>query len=268
MSATAESEFFASYFSNICTAPIYEIPGRTFPVKTYFLEHAVQQTAFIPDGEAAIQRSRWQDKGKVAISGKGGHSSNVLLSWNEDDVYGPESLDYDLSDDISIRTRKSLAKMDPYRINFDLIETLVKHIHKTQEKGGILVFLPGLAEIKRLVDVLDNTVGLFVIPLHSALDAKLQRLVFQSTKERKVVLSTNIAETGVTIPDIVYVIDTCRAREVTFDDRQHVKRLMEIFVSKANCKQRRGRAGRVREGVCYHLIPSPYFETLVRCISY
>jgi ATP-dependent RNA helicase DHX29 len=79
---------------------------------------------------------------------------------------------------------------------------------------------------------------------------------------RKIVLATNIAETGITIPDVVYVIDTCRANQISYDTHKHISRLSQVFVSKANCLQRRGRAGRVREGICYHLIPHEKYEKL------
>ncbi|EHK96766.1 putative Uncharacterized helicase C15C4.05 [Glarea lozoyensis 74030] len=70
---------------------------------------------------------------------------------------------------------------------------------------------------------------------------------------RKIVLATNIAETGITIPDVTCVVDTGKHREMRFDERRQLSRLLETFISKANAKQRRGRAGRVQEGLCFHL---------------
>jgi HrpA-like RNA helicase len=62
--------------------------------------------------------------------------------------------------------------------------------------------------------------------------------------------------------DVVYVIDTCRANQISYDTHKHISRLSQVFVSKANCLQRRGRAGRVREGICYHLVPYENYEKM------
>ncbi|KAG0229491.1 ATP-dependent RNA helicase dhx29, partial [Mortierella sp. GBA43] len=77
---------------------------------------------------------------------------------------------------------------------------------------------------------------------------------------RKIVLATNIAETGITIPDVTIVIDTGRAKQVKFDEKKRVSTLQERFISKASARQRRGRAGRVQEGVCFHLFSKPTFD--------
>ncbi|ORZ29493.1 P-loop containing nucleoside triphosphate hydrolase protein, partial [Catenaria anguillulae PL171] len=70
---------------------------------------------------------------------------------------------------------------------------------------------------------------------------------------RKIVLSTNIAETGVTIPDAVFVIDTGKAKITRYDEKKHMTRLRESFITQANCRQRQGRAGRVRPGFYFAL---------------
>jgi ATP-dependent RNA helicase DHX29 len=66
----------------------------------------------------------------------------------------------------------------------------------------------------------------------------------------------------VTIPDVVYVIDSCKAREVSYDEKRNMTRLCDVLISKANCKQRRGRAGRVKPGLCYHLVTKTGFERM------
>ena len=85
-----------------------------------------------------------------------------------------------------------------------------------------------------------------------------QREVFDRPPEgvRKIVLATNIAETSITIDDIVYVIDSGYIKMKHFDKDSNVATLEADFVTKANAKQRRGRAGRVQEGICYHLYTS------------
>ena len=92
--------------------------------------------------------------------------------------------------------------------------------------------------------------------LHSQVPSNEQRHVFDPPKDpnhRKVVIATNIAETSITIEDVVYVIDCGRAKLQMFDPKHNVTSLDEEWIAKANAKQRKGRAGRVREGTCYRL---------------
>ena len=100
----------------------------------------------------------------------------------------------------------------------------------------------------------------------SALDARTsdQMRVFQSPPAGviKVVVATNIAETSITIDDVSFVIDTGRLKENRFDPQRKLESLVEDFGSQANLKQRRGRAGRVRRGVCIHLVTSTRFAQL------
>ena len=97
-----------------------------------------------------------------------------------------------------------------------------------------------------------------IIPLHSSLSSEEQSLVFKRPKHgvRKIVLSTNIAETSVTIDDCVFVIDTGKMKETRFNSNQNMESLEMCWVSRANAFQRMGRAGRVMSGVCIHLYTS------------
>jgi len=76
-------------------------------------------------------------------------------------------------------------------------------------------------------------------------------------------LRVDIAETGITIPDIVCVIDVGRHKEMRYDERRQISRLIQSFISKANAKQRRGRAGRVQEGICFHLFTKHRHDSLM-----
>lgn len=89
-------------------------------------------------------------------------------------------------------------------------------------------------------------------------------IVFDRVKDGfvKVVLSTNIAETGLTVPDVTFVIDTAKAREMSFDSTLNLTVLREIVVSKSNCLQRRGRAGRTQSGIYYNILPKSAFDSL------
>ncbi len=119
------------------------------------------------------------------------------------------------------------------------------------EEGDLLVFLPGKAEIGACLSRLSGTAGLNVLPLHGGLPPAEQDRVFQTVRGRRVILSTNVAETSVTIPGVVGVIDSGLARQTYYRDGRTVLGLRVI--SHASAEQRRGRAGRLRPGRCVRL---------------
>lgn len=126
----------------------------------------------------------------------------------------------------------------------------------TETTGGVLVFLPGEAEIRRTEALLTPRLGpeVQIRPLFGAMDFARQRAALApATGGRKVVLATSIAETSLTIPDIRVVVDAGRARRLRFDPASGMARLVTERVSRAEAEQRRGRAGRVAEGTCYRL---------------
>ncbi|MDX5351501.1 MAG: ATP-dependent helicase HrpB [Paracoccaceae bacterium] len=121
-----------------------------------------------------------------------------------------------------------------------------------ETEGGILVFLPGEGEIRR-VERLLHGVPAAIRPLFGAMEFAAQRAALAPTVERKVVLATAIAETSLTLPDIRVVIDAGRARRARFDPNSGMSRLVTERVTRAEAEQRRGRAGRVAPGICYRL---------------
>ena len=136
------------------------------------------------------------------------------------------------------------------------------------ELGSVLVFMPGTMEIDRLCRELDHATeggqGLCVLPLHGSLPPQRQRAVFDPPPRgrRKVVVSTNIAETSITIPDATIVLDSCRVKEMGYDVARQMPRLQESWASQDSLTQRKGRAGRVREGVSFKLIRRKTFNRL------
>ncbi|SPF79961.1 ATP-dependent helicase HrpB [Pseudoprimorskyibacter insulae] len=123
-------------------------------------------------------------------------------------------------------------------------------------KGGILVFLPGEGEIRRVEARLKGKLpgDCVVQPLFGAMDFSRQREAVQPLAHgRKVVLATSIAETSLTIPDIRIVIDGGRARRARFDPGSGMSRLVTERVTRAEAEQRAGRGGRVAEGTCFRL---------------
>ena len=118
----------------------------------------------------------------------------------------------------------------------------------------------GMMEITKAIDELHRieffqSPAVRICPLHSSLSTSEQTAVFEVPEEgiRKIVISTNIAETSITIEDVVYVVDCGRVKENRKDEVNETPALVECWVSKASAKQRRGRAGRVRPGIAYHM---------------
>ncbi len=124
---------------------------------------------------------------------------------------------------------------------------------ETRDTGGtILAFLPGEGEIRRVAAALDVDADL--VPLYGAMDFKAQRAAMQPAQgRRRIVLTTSIAETSLTIPDVRVVVDAGRARRARFDPGSGMSRLVTERVSRAEAEQRRGRAGRVAPGICYRM---------------
>ncbi|XP_016070378.1 PREDICTED: putative ATP-dependent RNA helicase TDRD9 [Miniopterus natalensis] len=135
------------------------------------------------------------------------------------------------------------------------------------ERGSVLVFLPGLSEINYMHELLTNMIQkrLQVYPLHSSVTLEEQNNVFLSPVPgyRKIILSTNIAESSVTVPDVKYVIDFCLTRTLVCDEDTNYQSLRLSWASKTSCNQRKGRAGRVSKGYCYRLIHRDFWDNAI-----
>nr|WP_084419091.1 ATP-dependent RNA helicase HrpA [Photobacterium sp. J15] len=121
--------------------------------------------------------------------------------------------------------------------------------------GDILIFMNGEREIRDTADALEkrNLRDMEILPLYARLSAGEQNRVFQSHSGRRIVLSTNVAETSLTVPGIKYVIDPGTARISRYSYRTKVQRLPIERISQASANQRKGRCGRVQEGICIRL---------------
>jgi ATP-dependent RNA helicase DHX36 len=147
-------------------------------------------------------------------------------------------------------------------------------LHDADSQGAILVFLPGWEEISYMERELlrsHMTASTYEIAmLHSRLSAQEQRRAFVKPPrgKRKLILATNIAETSLTIEDVVYVIDCGKSKQAhalaTTSSSSFVMGLQTTWVAKANCVQRMGRAGRVRPGVCFRLFSKSRYETAMK----
>ena len=134
------------------------------------------------------------------------------------------------------------------------------------EPGDILIFLPGEKTIKECLQTLMKSRWarkLYCIPLYARLGKDEQGKVFQDAPEGKikVVISTNIAETSVTIDGITVVVDSGLAKINYYNPKTFTASLIETPISKASCNQRKGRAGRTRPGICYRLYSLKDFDS-------
>uniref|UniRef100_A0AAR5PEV3 RNA helicase n=2 Tax=Dendroctonus ponderosae TaxID=77166 RepID=A0AAR5PEV3_DENPD len=194
MSATIDAKAFSEYFDG---APVFSIPGFTYPVKRHYLE--------------------------------------------------------DLDGNYS-RTLKMCQQDNPQVIHEDVVQ-VIEHIHYNKPEGAILVFLPGwedLSKIRRLLNLPHEAV---VHLVHSKLKDSEQYSIFSKPPPgiRKIILATNIAETSITIDDVVYVIDTGCHKDMIFDNHKGINVIDMAWISKASANQRAGRAGRCSPGETFHL---------------
>lgn len=220
MSATLDADIFIDYFGGRQSVGLVHIPGRTFPVEDHYLDDVIRKTDFVPglgDGDV------------------------------DDNFEGPAR------DESMGKVLRSVGM----GINYELIASTVQFIDSQlqDQPGGILIFLPGTLEIDRCLAAVRRIPKAHPLPLHASLLPAEQRRVFMSPPKgkRKVIAATNVAETSITIEDVVAVIDTGRVKETSYDPKDNMVRLQEVWASQAACKQRRGRAGRVRAGTCYKL---------------
>ena len=184
---------------------------------------------------------------------------------------------------------RSMDRVNEEVTNYDLLEEvlfllLVQPEHNSTllapegadlSTGSVLVFLPGLGEIRSMTERLEanralgNKTRFQIIPMHSTLSSRDQRKAFIPAKHgsRKIILSTNICETSVTVPDVVCVIDGGRVKEVRQNKRTSTSILVTDWCSKASAKQRAGRAGRVQPGLCLKLYSSRTANVTMKAAS-
>lgn len=258
MSATINAELFSKYFRD---APTIHIPGLTYPVAELFLEDVLEKTRYLIKSEAdnfqgnSRRRMRQQDSKR-----------DPLTDLFEDVDIGSHYKGY------SMTTRQSLEAWSGSLLDLGLVEASIEYICRCEGEGAILVFLSGWDEISKLLDKIkaNNFLGdarkFLVLPLHGSMPTVNQREIFDRppANTRKIVLATNIAESSITIDDVVYVIDCGKAKETSYDALNKLACLLPSWISKASAHQRRGRAGRVQPGVCYRLYPKLIHDAMAQ----
>ncbi|ESK86655.1 deah box polypeptide 36 [Moniliophthora roreri MCA 2997] len=255
MSATIDPTLFQTYFSDNQGQPakVIEVPGRAFPVERHFLED------FMP--KIADSSAKWvfndDSVAKYVIKqlGQSALPAGTRLSIDPSKI----STDPDEDNDL------------PY----PLIAATIAHVLQKSDSGHVLTFLAGWDDITAVQKLLLNPPGPLGIPfhdtskyhihlLHSTIPLAEQQVIFEPPPEgvRRIILSTNIAETSVTIPDVVYVVDTGRLKEQRYDPQKHMSSLVSAWVGSSNLNQRAGRAGRHRPGEYFGVISKEYAAQL------
>ena len=219
-SATINAEIFSEYFGN---CPIVKIEAQRFPVTLIY--------------DAVNREQGDENKKNIPYSSSREREKNNRFAANNSN----EEL--------------ILAK----------IESITARFVDEKREGDILIFLSGEKMIKECMNRLSFcSVGKFLhlIPLYGRLGKEEQEKVFEVTpaNKTKVVISTNIAETSVTIDGITAVIDSGLAKLNWYNPRTFTSSLIESPISIASANQRKGRAGRTREGTCYRLYTRKDFE--------
>ena len=238
MSATVDPSAFLSYFPE---AAVVEIPGKTnYPIEEHYLEDILPRLR--PRSSPRPRRSPFGDAG--ALEGVPGDAETIFAR-----LKCPRP------------TAQALADFHALPADFvdvDLVAAVVEHVHASQEDGAILVFVPGWAEIADVVKRLEKDRSLAIHALHSRMPSAEQRAIFDAPPpgKRKVVVSTVLAETSITVEDVVHVVDAGKARSTFLNKQSLVSALRTTWYAKANGLQRRGRAGRVRPGAWWRLYSS------------
>jgi ATP-dependent RNA helicase A len=261
MSATIDTTLFSDYFMG---SPVFEIYGRTFPVQEYFLEDIVQMLDFVP-----MLKKKRKNKSNNDDDDEDECDEAAVANTNGEEVDDTDCNTL-VSNDYSDKTRNAMKQLSEKSLSFELIESLIKYIRTLNQPGAILIFMPGwnlisaLLKFMREDPVLGNSNEYILLPLHSQIAREEQYKVFEDPPAgiTKIIVSTNIAESSITIHDIVFVIDSCKVKQKIFTSRNNLTNYATVYASKSNLDQRKGRAGRVRSGYAFFLVSRARYERL------
>ena len=258
MSATIDPTLFQLYFSDEEGQPakVIEVPGRSFPVEQHFLDDFIADISSEPHApsvfaEESVSKYIHRELGPNIPSSLAGYLQPARRSVAETEGIREEDLE----------------------LPYPLIALTICHVLQKSDDGHVLVFLPGWDEIqalnrqlqeRKLRLPLNDTTRYSIHLLHSSVPVAEQQLIFDPPPPgiRRIILSTNIAETSVTIPDVIYVVDSAKLKEQRYDPTRHMSSLVSAWVGSSNLKQRAGRAGRHRPGEYFGIIGRRRVENL------
>jgi HrpA-like RNA helicase len=259
MSATVDVDLFASYFSTktpdglVLPAPHLFIPGRTFEVKKHYLEEVVHN----------ITHSLPPDVLSVLLRGDTRFFLNnhfkAFGSPDQEDTCPPEA---------------EVLELGEVNVPSGLVSAAILSLLATTKEGSILAFVPGMKQIHEVTSQLQELGPRFgfdfedsdrfkIIRLHSDLRNEQREMSVPTPQScRRIIISTDIAEASLTIPDVRCVVDSGKVNQMNFDTEQKLGELAPRWISKSSALQRAGRAGRTQAGDYYFLGSSQQFDAL------
>jgi HrpA-like RNA helicase len=230
-SATLEKDKFEDFFSKIPdeTVGIIEVPGRLFPITSFYERREVydyEEKA----AEKVIQICQWSEGKKKGETGRMKLESRKIGKVKLET--GNEQIEVDADN-------SQIGKL-------------------ANSNGDILIFMPGKREIEQTKEAIEELNAyehypLEIITIHANLPIEEQNKIFKKSENRKVVIATNIAETSLTVPGIVYVIDSGLIKQMEYNPQTGIKSLVTHHHSRKGLEQRKGRAGRMEPGFYYAL---------------
>lgn len=279
MSATIDPSSFLNYFDrssdpSALTACSFEVAGSGHPVNTLYLPEILNELAVGRDLHPTMQ---------ALLQGKTAKSSADYIK--NELIYGALHQEIELEvngEDSNVSRNGSVTDIGantiapiptPSNHYLGLVTAVIAHLASTKPEGDVLVFLPGKLDIDTIYDLLrdmkpmgidfEDESKFRIFKLHSAF-RETNDNVFMGVPSgcRRIVLATNIAETSITLPEVVYVVDAGKIRNSIYDPLTFKRSLPYEWISKTSMIQRRGRAGRVSPGNYYALF------TEERCITF
>jgi len=269
------------------STPLLKISGRTHPVADYFLEDIIAATGYFVASEGAVDLSleREQETDKANLAGRRGAAYNRAGGDGKgENVEAAAQAAYCME---RYCDAEAMPNSGNQRLDYDLVVAALEAVASAgvfvdgaggvpdgDDSSSILVFLPGVAEIRRVADRLASSRAFerfCVSTLHANAAKDEQRKAFDPPPPgmRKIVLATNVAESSVTLPDVSTVVDIGRVKEVQHHDKgagaseqlfAACPTLATTWCSRASARQRAGRAGRVRPGICVRLYSREHYE--------
>ncbi|EDW27760.1 GL19838 [Drosophila persimilis] len=229
MSATMDLNALSAYFGNV---PVLDVEGRSFGVRIFQMEHILRETGYMTEGMK--------------------------------DVLGNK---VDTATEHELLHAYSLTRHMESEIDNDLILSLLELLVNTGVRGAVIVYLPGYNDMTTLMECLCYSLPMDkvqVLLLHSQVESHEQNKIFRHYPniQLTIILSTNIGQTSITIPELVYVIDLGKSKMKIYDAKTNASQLTTVPISQADAQQRAGRAGRTREGICYRLYSCDTFAKM------
>ncbi|KAF8274097.1 hypothetical protein EI94DRAFT_1768945 [Lactarius quietus] len=219
---------------------LIDVPGRSFPVEQYFLDDFVSDLISDPHAPAVLAD---ESVSKYLRRELGPNISPALSGYPQ------------LPSAKRLNAETEGAREDDLELPYPLIALTICHVLQKSEDGHIQALNRQLQE-RRLSLPLSDPSKYSIHLLHSSVPVAEQQVIFDPPPAgvRRIIISTNIAETSVTIPDVVYVVDTAKVKEQRYDPTRHMSSLVSAWVGLSNLKQRAGRAGRHRPGEYYGIL--------------